>query len=375
MAAEARVSGARFRAIFGRDPEVTARAPGRVNLIGEHTDYNDGFVLPAPIPQGTDVELGRRPDRRIRAYSEDIKDAAICEYELGSEARGGGWLDYVMGVTQALSREGCEIGGADIWIRSEVPLGAGLSSSAALEVSLLRALRAAFSLELDDVRIALLGQRAENDLVGAPVGIMDQMASSLAAPGTALFLDTRSLEKRLVPLPRGAELIVVSSGVTHNHAAGDYKTRRAECERAAEMLGVASLREVGSADLGRISALPDPLGRRARHVVTENLRVLAAVHAMEVEDLARLGELFYASHQSMRDDYEISIPEIDALVELAREDPDILGARLTGGGFGGSVVMLAKRGSAAAAAPRIASLYAQKTGKTPAILVPPGREG
>jgi galactokinase len=284
-----------------------------------------------------------------------------------------------MGVTQALERGGIAIGGADVRIRSEVPLGAGLSSSAALEVSLMRALRAAFSLDIDDVRIALLGQRAENDLVGAPVGIMDQMASSLAAPGTALFLDTRSLEKRLVPLPRGADLVVVSSGVTHNHAAGDYKTRRAECERAAALLGVSSLREVGSADLGRIEALPDPLGRRARHVVTENDRVLAAVQAMEGEgegeDLAGLGELFYASHRSMRDDYEISIPEIDALVDLAREDPDIFGARLTGGGFGGSVVMLAKRGAAAAAAPRIAALYAKKTGKTPTILVPPGGPG
>lgn len=361
-----------FRALFGRDPDVTARAPGRVNLIGEHTDYNGGFVLPAPIPQETEVELGRRQDRRIRAYSENRKDVGICEYELGLEARGGGFLDYVMGVTQALSREGFCIGGADIRVRSEVPLGAGLSSSAALEVSLLRALRAAFLLDIDDIRVALLGQRAENDLVGAPVGVMDPMASSLAAPGTALFLDTRSLEKRLVPLPRGADLIVVNSGVTHHHAAGNYKTRRAECERAAAMLGVSSLREVGSADLGRIEALPDPLGRRARHVVTENDRVLAAVRAMEGEDVAHLGQLFYASHESMRDDFEVSIPAIDALVDLARDHPGIYGARLTGGGFGGSVVMLAKRGAAGAAAAKIAALYARKTGETPAILVPPG---
>lgn len=374
MEAEAIVSDrdTSFRALFGREPDVTARAPGRVNLIGEHTDYNGGFVLPAPIPQGTEVELGRRQDRRIRAFSADVGEAEAREYELGSEARGGGWLDSVMGVTQALSREGNSIGGADIRIHSNVPLGAGLSSSAALEVSLLRALRSAFLLAIDDVKIALLGQRAENELVGAPVGVMDQMASSMAAEGTALFLDTRSLEMRLVPLPLRAELVVVSSGVTHNHAAGDYKTRRAECERAAAMLSVASLREVGSADLARVEALPEPLGRRARHVVTENDRVLAAVRAIEGDDLSRLGELFYASHQSMRDDYEISIPEIDALVEIARADADILGARLTGGGFGGSVVMLAKRGAAGPAAARIAALYAQKTGRTPAILVPPG---
>ncbi|NUQ79562.1 MAG: galactokinase [Polyangiaceae bacterium] len=361
-----------FRSLFGRDPDVTASAPGRVNLIGEHTDYNGGFVLPAPIPQATFVMLGRRLDRTIRACSENIKNAAIYEYELGSEAKGGGFLDYVMGVTQALSRAGFVIGGADILVRSDVPLGAGLSSSAALEVSLLRAFRAAFSLDLGDIQIALLSQRAENDLVGAPVGIMDPMASSLAVPGTALFLDTRSLEKRLLPMPRGADLIVVSSGVTHDHAAGDYKTRRAECERAAALLNVSLLREVLSADLGRIEALPHPLKQRARHVVTENDRVLAAVSAMEAEDITRLGQLFYASHQSMRDDFEVSIAEIDALVDIARGDPDIFGARLTGGGFGGSVVMLAKRGAAAAAASRIAALYSQKTGKTPSILVPPG---
>jgi galactokinase len=368
-----------FRALFGRDPDVTARAPGRVNLIGEHTDYNGGFVLPAPIPQATRVELGRRTDRTIRAFSgdvgADVGAAAMEEYELGSEARRGSWLDYIMGVTQALSRSGLAIGGADIRVQSDVPLGAGLSSSAALEVSLLRALREAFALDIDDVRVAQLGQRAENDLVGAPVGIMDQMASSLAEEGTALFLDTRSLERRLVPLPRGAELIVVSSGVTHNHAAGDYKTRRAECERAAAMLGVKELREVTAADLDRVEALPEPLGRRARHVVTENDRVIDAVRAIEEENLPLLGQLFYASHRSMRDDYEISIPEIDALVEIAREDPEIIGARLTGGGFGGSVVMLAKRGEAAKAAARIADTYARRTKKTPAILVPPGGRG
>lgn len=360
-----------FRDLFGRDPDVTARAPGRVNLIGEHTDYNGGYVLPTAIPQVTTAELSARGDRSVRAVSADMEGPAVMgEYELGEEARGRGWLDYVQGVTQALLRSGRVIGGFDLRVSSEVPIGSGLSSSAALEVSLLRALRSAFGLAIDDVELALLGQRAENDLVGAPVGVMDQMASSLASEGTALFLDTRTLEVKRVPIPKSAEIVVINSGVAHNHAAGDYRTRRAECERAAALLGVAQLRDLSMADLPRAEALPDPLGRRARHIVTENQRVLDAVAAMSAEDLPRLGELFRASHQSMRDDYEVSIPEIDMLVEIASADRAIFGARLTGGGFGGSVVLLARRGSGASAAARIAPAYAARSGRTPTVLVP-----
>ncbi|MFL5271766.1 MAG: galactokinase, partial [Anaeromyxobacteraceae bacterium] len=230
-----------FEALFGRAADVLASAPGRVNLIGEHTDSSGGFVLPTAIPQRTAVELARRPDAEVRAFSAEIGGEPAC-YRVGEEARSGGWLDYVMGVTRAAAAAGHRLGGFDLRLASAVPLGSGLSSSAALEVALLRALREAFALDLDDVALALLGQRAECDLVGAPVGIMDQMASSLASPGEALLVDTRSLEHDRIALPPDIELVVLDSGVAHGHATGEYRTRRNEVERAAEQLGVPELR-------------------------------------------------------------------------------------------------------------------------------------
>jgi galactokinase len=220
------------------------------------------------------------------------------------------------------------------------------------------------------VRLAGLGQRAENEFVGAPVGIMDQMAASLADDHTALFLDTRSLQYEQVPLPAAAALAVINSGVAHNHASGDYRTRRAECERAASALGVAQLRDVSLDDLPRLVLLPDPIGRRARHVVTENARVLEAVAAMKASDLRRLGGLFHASHISQRDDFEVSVPEIDLLVDLAQAEPGVHGARLTGGGFGGSIVALIDREAARGAAERVVAAYRERTGRTGSILVP-----
>ncbi len=360
-----------FEAVFGRPPRVRVRAPGRVNLIGEHTDYNGGFVLPMAIPQQTEVVLAPREDRTVRAFSANLPPAQRQgEYALGQEKAGQGWLDYVQGVTWVLRDAGFEVGGFDLWLRSEVPPGSGLSSSAALEVSLLRGLREAFGLQLDDVRIALLGQKVECDFVGAPVGVMDQMASSLAHGRAALFLDTRSLQYERVPLPEGVEPIVINSGVTHSHAGGDYRVRRAECERAAKLLGVEQLRDLPETELPRALALPDPLGRRVRHVLTENARVLATVRALREGDLAALGPLLYASHASQRDDYEVSVPEIDLLVDLARGEPDVLGARLTGGGFGGSVVMLARAGTGAAIAARIAARYDERGSQRATVLVP-----
>ena len=357
-----------FEAAFGRSSEVTARAPGRVNLIGEHTDYNDGFVLPTTIPQHATVELARRGDKRVEARSAQLGQGH--SFELGEEARQGAWVDYVAGVTQELARDGHALSGFEVLVSSEVPVGSGLSSSAALLVALIRGLRELFGLEIDDVQVARLARRAENGLVGANVGIMDQMACSLATPGEALFLDCRDLSFERVPLPTGADLVVLHSGVEHNHAGGDYNTRRAECERACELLGVGSLRELTEADLDRVNALPEPLNRRARHVVTEDARVLAAVDAIQAGDLARMGELFYASHASMRDDYQVSVPEIDLIVELARARTDIYGARLTGGGFGGSVVMLAHAGTGRAAGEAIAAEYARQSGRQPKLLTP-----
>lgn len=360
-----------FRSLFGRQPVTTAEAPGRVNLIGEHTDYNGGFVLPTAIPQKTRIELVSRSDLMVRACSSaSDSPGEILDYRLGEETPGRGWLDYLQGVTRILRTEGQPLHGFEARIESNVPLGSGLSSSASLTVSLMRALRNAFGLILDDVRIARIGQRAENEFVGAMVGIMDPMAASLADQGTALFLDARSLVFERVPLPPGADLVVIHSGVSHNHAAGDYNTRRAECAQACRLLHVPQLRDLGPADRERVQALPETLARRAWHVITENARVQAAVEAIRAGDLVHLGELFQASHDSMRDDYEVSIPEIDLLVELAAKDEAIYGARLTGGGFGGSVVMLAQAGMGNVTAERIARAYARASGQRPKILVP-----
>jgi len=348
--------------------DVVASAHGRVNLIGEHTDYNGGFVLPTLIPQSTTVRLTRRDDRRVRLRSANVEGA--FEYMLGEEAPRQAWIDYVQGVTKFLAEAGHRLVGFEAVVESTVPIGSGLSSSAALEVSTMRALRDAFGIELDAVSMALIGRRAENDFVGAQTGVMDQMAASLADLGKALFLDTRAMTYELVRLPPGSELIVLNSGVAHQHAHGDYNTRWRECQDAAKALGVPQLRDLTAADLGRVNALPEPLNRRARHVVTEDERVLEAVAAMRAGDLPRLGELFYASHASMRDDYVVSVPEVDLIVELARAEPDVYGARLTGGGFGGSVVMLAKEGSARAVAQRVAARYAQQSARTPTVLVP-----
>jgi galactokinase len=359
-----------FDDLFGRRPAVTASAPGRVNLIGEHTDYNGGYVLPTVIPQTTVAELAPREDRTARVWSANVPEPRLVTYVMGTETRTGSWSDYVQGITWVFGAAGYGIGGFDARVTSGVPLGSGLSSSAALEISLMRALRTAFDLALEDVPLARLARRAENEFVGAPVGIMDQMACSLAGARDALFLDTRTLDFELVPLPADVELAVVNSGVAHNHAKGDYRTRRAECEEASRLLGVPQLRDLGLADLPRVMALPDPLGRRARHVITEDDRVLAAVRAMRAGDADLLGRLFLQSHASMRDDYEVSVPEVDVLVEEARVQPDAYGARLTGGGFGGAVVVLTKAGAARRVAGRIASHYRQRCGRLATVLVP-----
>jgi galactokinase len=278
-------------------------------------------------------------------------------------------------VTRLLRDEGFGLRGFDALVTSTLPIGVGLSSSAALTVSLMRALRAAFDLDLDDTRLAVFGQRVENEFVGARVGIMDPMVISLASRGTALFLDCRDLTHEAVTIPAEADLVVVNSGVSHQISAesgsgADYNTRHAECEQACALLGIGQLREIGMADLPRLDVLPDVLRRRARHVITENERVIAAVDALRQGDLARVGELFYASHASMRDDYEISVPEIDLMVELARADVDVYGARLTGGGFGGAVVMLSRQGRGRTVARRISQDYARRSGRAPSILVP-----
>lgn len=355
-----------FEQVFGAPCEVTADAPGRVNLIGEHTDYNGGFVMPSAIPQRASVWLARRRDNIVHAVSVELGPA---DYRIGHEASTGGWIDYVQGMTRALADAG-PLSGFNALVHSDVPLGSGLSSSAALEVAFGRALRAAFALHVSDVEIARAGQRAEHELAGAPVGIMDQMAASLADTRSALLLDTRSLDYRRVPLPEQAALVVIHSGIVHRHAGGEYAERRNECQRAAALLHVRELRDLGLDDLPRIEALPSPLDRRARHVVTENARVMDAVGALDRGDLEAFGRLLVAAHASLRDDYEVSVPDVDTLVQIACEVDGVFGARLTGGGFGGAVVIIAARDAAPGAARVIAERYGQRTRQQPLIVMP-----
>ena len=344
-----------------------ADAPGRVNLIGEHTDYNDGLVLPTAIPQRTTVELVPRADDRVAASSDGFPRIS---YRLGAERRAGDWGDHLRGVTWALADAGLGTGGFDVRIHSDVPVGAGLSSSAALEVAVLRALRVAFSLQLDDVALALIAHRAESGFVGARVGTMDQLAASLGHDREALLIDTRTLRIERVRLPRELALVVIHSGVAHEHSTGGYNTRRDECDAAARALGVPALRDATSDAVARLAGTEPLLARRARHVVTENERVRAFVDALRAGDLVACGKLLDASHVSLRDEFQVSTPEVDALVALLAREAGVYGARIVGGGFGGSVLALARPDAASGAASRAADAYRSRTGCDPRVLLP-----
>ncbi len=344
---------------------VRADAPGRVNLIGEHTDYNEGFVLPAVIPQRVTVELVPRDDDLVRVESEGFASIA---YSLKDDRRAGG-SDHVRAVTWALGQGGHQIRGFQAKFRSDLPAGAGLGSSAALAVALLRALREAFALTIDDVAIALLAHTGEVEFVGARVGTMDQLASSLGRQGEALFIDTRSNAIERIPLPKAFGLVVIDSGIAHRHATGGYNVRRNECEDAARHLGLRSLRDATDADVARLERTRPDLAARARHVVTENARVGSFVAALRTGDLTACGLLLDASHRSLRDDFVVSLPEIDALVQLLRGQPGVHGARIVGGGFGGSVLAIATPDAAKHAARAAAEAYRSGVGREPRVLL------
>jgi galactokinase len=351
-----------FDRVFGGPPQAVGEAPGRVNLLGEHTDYNDGFVLPIAIAQRTRVAMRRSAQPRFSLYAEG--QGGIVDFALDSPPAKH-HASYVYGcIMQASSRAGA-IPPLEIHVDSDVPMGVGLSSSAALEVATLRCLRQLLDLPLDDVLIAQLAQRAEIQYAGVNCGIMDQMASSLADPSRALLLDTRTLERRFVELPAGAGVLVIDSGVSRSLAASGYNQRRRECEEAARLLGVSSLRHVAS--LEQLSVLPDTLKRRARHVVSENTRVLRAVACTSAPEF---GQLMNASHASLRDDYEVSTPELDRLVDLLQRQQGVHGARLTGAGFGGACVALCQTTALQAAAATVLHGYRQ-LGLEGKVLVPP----
>ncbi|HWP08922.1 MAG TPA: galactokinase [Polyangiaceae bacterium] len=345
MSAAPGVAVERFRARFGGTPHVFS-APGRVNLIGEHTDYNDGFVLPMAIGERTWVAAKARRDRVIRAYSlEQDEERAFSLDE--PFVRRESWLDYVEGVARALTARGVPLVGAELSVASEVPVGAGLSSSAALELAVGLALSTLSGASLEPAELARVGQVAENDFAGVRSGVMDQLASALGREGHALFIDCRSLAVTPVPIPDdGVTFLIVDSGVKHAHAENGYNQRRDECQQAVELVratgrSLDSLRDLGMEELALLEpSLPEPHFRRARHVVSENARTEQAARVLTRGELAPFGELMNASHASLRDDYEASAPELDHLVDVAQRQAGVLGARLTGGGFGGSALVL-----------------------------------
>lgn len=347
--------------------EIRADAPGRVNLIGEHTDYHDGFVMPCAIPMRTYVALTPRGDTRVRLTSAQF--AGVIEYDIGQERRRGNWGDLIQGLTAVIVAGNHHVSGFELLVQSDVPVGSGLSSSAALEISTLRAIRSAFDLPLSDVDLARMGQRAEAEFAGAAVGIMDQMASSFADQRTALFLDTRTLDFERLPLPADLELVVIDSGVAHHHGGGPYMTRRRESQSAARLLGVTVLRDASPEALDRLATLPSLLARRARHVITENTRVIRARQALLESDLAQFGVLLNASHASLRDDYEVSIAEVDLLVELTQAQPGVYGARMTGGGFGGAIVAAVAAGRGRSVGEAVATQYRTRTNRTAPMFV------
>ncbi|QPT14707.1 galactokinase [Serratia rubidaea] len=333
-----------FTQHFGYAPTLTVQAPGRVNLIGEHTDYNDGFVLPCAIDYQTVISIAKRDDRQIRVLAADY-DHQVDQFALDQPIvphEQLQWANYVRGVVKHLQQRNGKFGGADLVISGNVPQGAGLSSSASLEVAVGQALQTLYQLPLDGVALALNGQEAENQFVGCNCGIMDQLISALGQPDHALLIDCRSLATRAVPLPDDVAVVIINSNVKRGLVDSEYNTRRQQCEQAAGFFGVKALRDVSQQQFNAREHEMDPLvAKRARHIISENARTLAAAEALACGDLARMGQLMAESHASMRDDFEITVPPIDALVEIVKAAiGEHGGVRMTGGGFGGCIVAL-----------------------------------
>ncbi len=362
-----------FHDAFGNACELIAAAPGRVNLIGEHTDYNDGFVMPMGIGVGTLVAARARNDAVLRVAALDL--GATCEFALADpipHAPAGDWSNYVRGVAAALAASGVPLKGADLAICGNVPQGAGLSSSASLEVATGLALAAlAGHPDHDRTALALAGQSAEHNYAGCQCGIMDQLVSARAEVGNAVLIDCRDLSAQAVAMPDGFAVLIVHSGIKRGLVDGEYNLRRQQCEAAAAAIGVKALRDADAAMLVAARPAMDPVAyKRARHVITENARTLAAAEALAAGDLTMLGSLMAASHASMRDDFEITTPEID---DLADRMAGLLGkrggARMTGGGFGGAVIAIARHDDIAALRDEVGRFYRTPDGKEPQMMI------
>lgn len=370
----------RFRARFGT-PASIYRAPGRVNLIGEHTDYNDGFVLPAAIEFHCWVAAAPRSDKKLVVHSENLGETVEAGLASLSQAAKGHWSNYPVGVAWALEGVGKRLRGANLLVTGDVPLGAGLSSSAAIEVAVGFALLHQSGLPIDLLQLARLCQKAENEFVGARCGIMDQFIACHGKTSFALLLNCRSLEFQLAQLPPGIQLVICNTMVKHELASGEYNRRRAECEEGVRILGkvlpgIRALRDVTLAQLETHRALLDAtVYSRCRHVVTENDRTQQAIRALNASDLSGFGCLMGESHRSLRDDYQVSCKELDLMVEIASAQPGVIGARMTGGGFGGCTINLVESAAVEAFKKNMAAKYHAQTGLKPEIYVSPAADG
>ncbi|MCS7261395.1 MAG: galactokinase [Anaerolineae bacterium] len=364
-----------FRQRFGMPPWYVVRAPGRVNLIGEHTDYNDGFVLPMAIDRAVWIALSPLTGPYVTAYSLDFD--GMAEFALNDlRHTASGWAEYLKGVAWALQEAGYPLHGWRGVLSGDVPIGAGLSSSAALEMAVARAFAAVSSWEWKPQEMALLCQRAENQWVGVNCGIMDQMISARGKAGHALLLDCRSLEGTLVPLPPATAVVILDTATRRGLADSAYNERRAQCEAAARHFGVPALRDVTLEQFAaKADGLDEVTRRRARHVITENARTLQACEAMQRGDAAQLGALMQASHASLRDDFEVSSWELDVMVACAMEHPACYGARMTGAGFGGCAVALVQAEGAQEFAAQIAATYQARTQRVPAVYISQAADG
>jgi galactokinase len=361
---------------FNAKPEIIVRAPGRVNLIGEHTDYNDGFVLPMAIDRAVWLALRPRDDRQVRIYSLELETES--GFLMDSLTRDSDWIEYPKGIAYELQKNGYNLRGFDAVMTGDVPRGAGLSSSAAVELAIARAFAVVSGIEWNAVEMAKLAQKAENEWVGVNCGIMDQMASAACKDGQALFLDCRSLEIQHAPLPPGVSVVILDTSTRRGLVDSAYNERRSQCEEAARWFGVKALRDVRVEDLSKWKAesgLSEIAFKRARHIVTENARVLEAINMMRQGNVGRLGELFNASHDSLRDDFEVTNDALNVMVECAREQEGCHGARMTGAGFGGCAVALVEQEQAEAFTQAVSMLYGQRSGLEASIYVCKASEG